>query len=513
MAFNPNTLLIDRSKSVFVTLETTAGTPALPSANEFILLNDFPSYDQQQDTTNVSTLRNSRTTTDKIFNNFSFGTFSGVSISARPSGTAGTKPTLGESNLLEAALGHVTDSTTSGVSAVVITGGTQGATTVYNVASHGFRVGDTMTVSGDGDATYNVADQLVTAVTATTITTNLNSTGAGAAPAASGSPVTSIALTRYTLCEELPYFTMWFFTETGISNCDGGGNVTGGRVLECLAGCQISSMSIEIAKDGELQYSFDGEFQRRYISGPSVTDAITSNGATTISIDSAYSPAELYFVGQQVQILHVSGTETMTGGATISAVNASSITVGAVTLSGDMPVGSIVIPYHPTGVISGSVLAQRNAVACFAASDTAYGTDTGDILESTTPGSGFAILATSASINLSQNLQKPTEKELTGNAYPSAQFILENREISGEMMLVFRLKDQNYYEAIANTPNRAYCFRVGDTKGSIIDAYMPRAFTDVPVDSQDNGARIQTFEFETIEPTAGVERELTIYYR
>ena len=493
-----NVLIAETSKE-----ETTAGTLAFPSASDYLVLKDFPSFEQSPNNTTIQDIKASRTTTDKTFNYFNYGSFSGLNISARPSGTAGTAPTASEKTLLKAALGKVTDSSTTGVSAVSISGITQASPAVITVtdANHGFKAGHKITAANCTETDFNIS-YVVASVSGVNITTETDASGFGGA--ATDGDIT-LAMTSFTLDKELPYFSTWMLTETGAA-------ASGGGVLEAASGCQINSFSCSLAKDGEVQYSFGGDFSRLYYGGTGTLSATAADSATTLTFDSAsYDVDELFFVGQKVNIIDPAGTVTLDAPVSVTAVNSTgnTLTVDALSVtSGPLPVGSIVKPYLPTGTISGSILSQRTAKAYLGTADTGYGQASGDLFTS-----GNQILANSASVDLSQNLQKPVETEMDGNEYPSAAFIAENRELTGSLDHVFRIDDQKYYQSIKTTPRRALGYSVGETAGSIIDFYLPKVFVDVPGNSQSEGARVQNFPFEAIEPAAGEEEEFMIVYR
>lgn len=504
-----NQTLIARSKSVFVKEETTAGTLAFPAAADYLILTDYPSFEQQQDTSPVPSIRSSRTSPETIFNNFNYGTFSGLSISARPSGTKGTSPTTGEKTLLKCALGKVTDSSSSGVSAVSVSAITKANPAVITVASHSFQKGDKIVVANATETDYNVT-YVVASTTSTTITTETDASGFGAGAASDGD--VTLDMVRFELAEELPYFSIWMLTETLADVRDATNYSSGGAVVEACSGCQINSFSCTVAKDGELRYTFAGDFYRQYYGGTATLSATLSTSGTTVTFDSSvYDVDNLFFVGQKINIIDPAGTVTLSSPVSVTAVNstANTLTVDAVTVtSGPFPVGSVVVPYLPTGTISGSVLAQRTAKVYLGTADTDYGEASGDLLVS-----GNNILAKSGSVTLSQNLQKPHEKELTGDEYGTAAFIPENREISGDVTMVFRINDEKYYEDLKGTPRRALAYAVGSTAGSIVEMYFPKVFMMVPANSQEDGARIQTFNWNTVEPSLGVEREFMLVYR
>jgi hypothetical protein len=497
-----NQVLINRSKSVFIKEETTAGTLAYPTASDYVILASEPSLEQQQSTTAVSAMRSSRTANSTISNGFNYGSFSGLTISARPSGTKGTAPTAGEKALLRAALGKVTDSSTTGVNAVSISAITKADPGVITVPStHGFKKGDKIKVGSCSQTEFN-GSHVVASVTSTTITTETD-TSSYAAAATDGD--VTLDMVRFELAEELPTFSIWVVTDTGSST-------TGGAVIEAAAGCQINSLSTSISKDGELQYTFAGDFSRLYYGGTATLSATAANAATTLTFDSgAYDVDNLFFVGQKVNIIDPAGTVTLDSAVSITAVNSTgnTLTVDALSVtSGPLPVGSIVSPYVPAGTISGSVLAQRKANVYLGSADTDYGHSGSDLIIS-----GNKVTATGASVSLSQNLQKPLEKELTGDDYPGVGFIPENREVSGDVSLAFRMNDQNYYQDLKTTPRRSLAVTIGDTDGSIIEFYLPKVFMPVPTNSEDSGARVLNMSFTAEEPSAGTEEEFKLIYR
>lgn len=497
-----NQTLIARSKSVFVKEETTTGTLAYPSASDYIILTDYPSLEQQQVTTQVSSVRSSRSRDEVIFDHFSYGTFSGMTISSRPSGTAGTSPTTGEKTLLKSALGSVTDSSTTGVSAVSASAITQANPGVITVSSHSFQAGDKITIANCTQTDYN-GDHVVASVTSTTITTETDMSAFGTGAASDGD--VTLNMVRFELAEELPYFSIWILTETGAST-------SGGAVLEAASGCQISSFSTEVSKNGELKYTFGGDFYRQYYGGTAELSATAANAGTTLTFDSAsYDVDNLFFVGQYVNIIDPAESATLDSAVEVTAVNstANTLTVAALSVTnGPLPVGSIVKPYLPTGTISGDVLAQRTAQVYLGTADTDYGHASGDLIEST-----YSLAAKMGTVSLSQTLSKPHEKELTGDEYPTASFIPGAREISGDVAVVFKLDNQKYYEDLKNTPRRALAYTVGSTEGSIVEFYFPKVFMRVPANSIEEEARTQTFSWETVEPSLGTEREFMLVYR
>lgn len=500
MAYN-NPLVIARCKNVFIKEETTPGTLVLPSASDFIIMTDFPTMDQQQDTTPVEAVQCSRTRLEVVFNNFGYGTLTGLSVSARVPGTAGSSPTAGQKTLLKAALGKVTDSSTSTVDAIAISAGTAANPVVLTVGAHTFQKGDKVTIANCTETDFN-GDHVLASVTSTTLTTETDGSLYGGA--ASDGDVT-LNMARFELAEELPYFSVWMSNETGSST-------TGGAVMMAFAGCQINAFDVEFAKDGELQYVFGIDFQRRYFAGTAELSATLATSGTTMTFDSAtYDVDNLFFVGQQVNIIDPAGSATLDSPVTVSAVNsgANTVTIGAASITnGPMPIGAIVSPYLPVGVISGNIIEQRNNKIYLGPADTDYGQASGDLIEAT-----YNLLSKTGSISLAQTLQKPLEKELTGDEYPSAQFIPDTRDVTGNVTIAFRMNDQNYYQSLATTPRRALAFTVGNTEGSIIEFYLPKSFLNIPTDSVEEGNTILDIAWNAIEPSLGAERELMIVYR
>ena len=499
-----NTFVTARRKSYFVVEETTPGTLAFPTASNAIYLTDYVAPEQSTKMSDLMAIRESLTALPKIMDGFGSGTFSGLSLSARVSGTAGTAPGLGEITLLKCALGKVTSGATSTVSAIAVSGATKANPSVFTIpAGHTFQAGDIITMANCTVAAFN-GSHILASVTSTTVTTATDSSAY--ASAATDGDIT-LAMTRIEPAQVLPHFSIWCIT--GEYN-----SATGGAIIEAYSGCMITSgPGISLEKKAELKYTFSGKFQREYHGGTATLSATAANGATTLTFSSgSYLVDQLFFVGQKVNVIDPAGTVTLSAPVTVSAVNTSgnTITVGTMTVAdGPFPTGSIVKPYLPTPSITGQVVPLAKMGVYFGAYDTGYGSASGKLFHSAS-----FIGSNKSSISIEHTVEAPGENECNLTLYPTAGFVVKDRKVSGSVEIALRYDDQKLYKSLEDEQRRSVGISVGTTAGAIVDIYIPQVFMEKPKRSPETaGGHMETLSWTAQEPTLGQERELMIVLR
>lgn len=511
MAFN-NGVERATAVSVYVTTEAVTGTPVLPGASDFLITTEVPEMNQEQNLSDVSAARASRTKVGTVFNRYDYGSGS-FTFSSRPSGTAGNRPGNAETAILKAALGKVTDSTTTGASAVAMSAGTQANPSVLTVAAgHVFKKGDVIEIANCTQAEFN-GTHIIDSVSGNDLTTQTDASGY--AGVATDGDVT-LRITRFELGQCVDSLSIWMLHQ----DCtDGNVLADTGSTLDVLAGVKITSISGEYVKDGEFKYTVNYDYQREYHGGTMLLDATAANAATSLTIKSSetidgktvnFDANELAFAGMQFTLVDPAGSAILDSPVTVTSVDsATGLTVGALSVTnGPLPVGTTLAPYLAVGTTTGSILEQRYSTAYLDDNDTDYGTATGELLEAVN-----LKLITSASFELSQAQDKPLENELNGTDYPSPTMLAGAREISGDVTLVKRIADQSYFESLRNDSYRALAFRAGNVAGSIIDTYLPKNFINTPSRATDASATTLTLSYSAEEPAAGPEEEFKIIYR
>ena len=511
-----------RNTEIFVAKETSVGTLVYPSASGAVTVTEV-TFAQTAGYSDVEAIRSSRTPIDKVFNRMDYGTFS-VTLSAMPvqASTAGAGNIAAPQNeglMLEMALGKVTDTTVESpdVNAVTCSNASDATPSVLTVTSgHGFKVGDMIKVdgiTGTGMTAAQLATVSVNGVTNTTLTTDMELNG----KTIGGTITVDLNCVRYELAKNIGSFSMWMNRESS----DGYA-----KIQHALAGCTVDTMSTSFDKSGELQYTFSGQCSRIYRGGTFGIDAdLATSSTASISGDTTlvtgFNPSDVIFSGMKFNIM---ASDTKTFYAETWVVTAVHATDGTITVTGQTPAATVdsdtaicmpVLPTHATQTDS-QVVSKRSGAVYF-------GSKNGMNTSTAARASANLLPVKTASLDMSQAIETPLLEELNGTDFPEAAFLPGLRSSTGSFQLVVRGDDQRQYEKIRKNDRSSLVFKVGDsTKETYMEFYIPHAQSEVPADSDVDGAPAQDFSFTALEPelllmsatgTEKAEAEFRIWYK
>jgi len=277
------------------------------------------------------------------------------------------------------------------------------------------------------------------------------------------------------------------------------------QVLDALAGVKFSKLSATLTKEGELIYSVEAKFQRKYSAGTALLGSIAAATDTSITLDAAYDGRDLYFVGQKVDIIEA-GVAVETG-LIVSAVTQTTLTLTA--LSTGAAVGSEIRPSLPTPSTSGEALSMGNNQVFIAPVDSVY--DSTDATGITVAAN--QMLCEEATFEISQEVMTPAEKEMTGTDFPTADYAEDARTVSGSIKLVLRRDDAHYAESLRRDGNRALVFRIQNTGGATEDIVIRSAKLETPEESESSGGLSLSINYKAFEGVAGTEQEVQLFTR
>ena len=205
------------------------------------------------------------------------------------------------------------------------------------------------------------------------------------------------------------------------------------------------------------------------------------------------------------------GTVTLDAPVSVTAVNstANTVTVDAIsTTGGTFPINTKVVPWLPTGTVTGSILSKTTAKVYLDDANTPYGHTATDLFTSANK-----LTAKQMTVNINQPLDDPSRQELSGNEYGEANFVDGPRSITGDIKLVARINDQKYFQSFKNNQRRSIGWTVGNTDGAIAEFIIPRAFIDVPSKPDEDNTRQVMAPYDALEPGIGVDKEATLIFR
>ena len=110
---------------------------------------------------------------------------------------------------------------------------------------------------------------------------------------------------------------------------------------------------------------------------------------------------------------------------------------------------------------------------------------------------------TSVNFEFDRSITTPGLTEMTGEEFPSANYIINEPTITGSLTLLLRPKDFQLMNSLREEPRRAIAVRVGNVAGKIIEIGAASAFFEVPTPADADGATQIDIPFTVIRGDQG----------
>lgn len=520
----PSTLNRSRSSIVFLNAETTAGTIAThPTTLTRFGLTTPPVIGQAGNYTDTSEIGPELISVDRVLNYMDYSTFD-FEYYAKPGG--------------------VTDTT---ISITAITGA--GSTVTIDTASPP-AVGDTVVISGNGDADAALINgpQLVTAITGGTDFSFTTSSALAGAPASiAGMTVVSRVITeaeegdiifralggrKYMSTAHNGYVqgssnttnvtssnasTIQYYLANAINTF----TVTSRQFTDqsvqmyTATGALPTSWSVSLAKDGPVTFTTGFQSNRVYYTGTAELDnsgpiTLASGADTVVTItspkrhasDSSANAEDLAFYqslstkGSLVKVRDSAGTEQ--GPFEVVAISGATVTLDTDDTNSNGATGSgvaltagntFLIPYTPEPCPDTTSILDQRSVQVYMTDQL---TGSGMAPEGTANDELFhvdnVLDVTAVSFDFDRSVTTPGLTEMTGEEFPPASYVINEPTITGSMTLLLRPKDFQLMNSIRAEPHRAIGVEIGTTAGSRIQIAAPSCFLEVPTPGDADGA-------------------------
>ncbi len=437
MSTNANVGL-SRKQRVFAKVETTVGTMVFPSGTlDFIRPAGNAGISQNPAFADSEELSNTLDVLDQFQSATPAGKWNLV-MYLRPTGNVGASEKIQGAVLLQCLQGIANPATTATVSTVAsasistihvdsIAGGTFPETGVISIAEGGAG-GKVESVHYSG---ITRASRSATKGTLTGCVRGYDSTTAATHTATN---VVTLVSPFYKQSTTSPTFSLWIETD---------------HFVQGLSGCSIDNATFDIAKDGAVKLTMDGQGMQMVYAGSShlTQAAVATNTVIKVADASLFSAGAYIYdstAGTMVRLI-----------SSVDAVN------NRITLS---------------TTVQGATWASGNTIRGYLPP----GTEIGDPIESkdtTVKLDGVAAKIKTGSISF-KTPKKYIEDEV-GTDYPE-DFLEDKRDITSTLGLYFRKADAKYFTDGFDGDEIPVQITFGNAAGSILDIYLKRCKLTVP---------------------------------
>lgn len=523
MAF-PTNFTRYRSTDVFINPETTSGTLNIStSGNDAFLLSEVPAMSQVGNFTDVSEIGSSLLNSSKVLNYIEYTDFD-FNFFAKPSGSAGTAPA--ESQLLDSFFGA--DGTVS-----------SGTSVTYTFANsiETLTVVARMSGANNTDAVYEYA---ATGVVPTTLAISLAKDGPvsmtmgmrsnrifyGGTAQVAGDVVTGSG----------PYLhTVWIDAPTNPAGSVGDADTLSHKMYasdtifpaEKITFYDASNSFAAVTNMDDLAVVSSSPRAGGTMGDDANKAALAinnaggySSGVGTFAIDGADSDSSTIVAGDIISITDAStsttsyhivetgGTAFLTGAsitvtptidraladddvvAWVAGAN-QTFTVFSTSGSTALAAGDLIQPVMPAASPSSNQLIDQQDVAVYLGEqDTASGTLFAN---------AYKINVVSFDITLDRGISNPAVNEMSGSAFASATYVINEVSVTGSFSMLCRPSDFDQFEAFRRDPTKALGIQIGSTSGKIIQLYIPAAHMEIPSMTESDGVAQQDVSFTLVK--------------
>ena len=430
-----------RKQRAFAKMETVVGTMVFPSGTtDFIrpagnaAINQTPAFADSEELAN----------TLDVLDQFQGATPAGkwnLVMYLRPNGTINRKAAF-QGNVLLKVLQGLSNTTLSSTAATVSS--MSAAIATVHLGGITIATGLVLPVNGvigvgSEYIRYTGIQRALRTSTAATLTGCTRGYGSTSATAHTGATAASLISHFYMQTTASPTFSLWIETD---------------HFVQGLSGCSVESATFDMAKDGAVKLTMDGQGMQMVYAGSTTVSraAVATNTHIHITNANLFTPGAYVRCSTATtmikKIVTVVATATT---ATSQYLTFGSVGIGAVIASGDTIRG-----YLPDGTEIGDPIESKDIVAKI---------------------SGVTAKVKTGSIAF-KTPKKYIEDEI-GTTYPE-DFMEDKRDITSTLSLYFRKNDAKYFtEGYAGT-EVPVLVTFGDTPGSIVDVYLPRCKLTVP---------------------------------
>ncbi len=258
--------------------------------------------------------------------------------------------------------------------------------------------------------------------------------------------------------------------------------------VKYATGVALSDMSVTVGKDSPLQYSFSTTANKVLNGGSALVSGAIVDTATAILTQEADASVLFPIAGVQVGVYDSNMTLLGTP-QNLSSVSGATLSLDAA-IGAALSDGDLIRQVFPTASYgAGSISSNGETSFYLAAQDAPLGT-----LFS----AGSQISVRSLDLTFSRDLQTPTAQNLSGNPYPTAEYLIGDAgmTIEGSFALNWRPTEQRRYGDLLKNSKASIGVQVGTASGNIIQFVFRSVDLTVDADADGDGARVMNLSFQ-----------------